>query len=323
MEARLSFVTLGVRDLPRAAAFYQDVLGLPRISTPPEVAFFELGKTWLSLYPRDLLAADAGVDAAGSGFSGVTLAHNVRSAEDVDALLAHVERNGGRIVRRGARADWGGYTGYFADPDGFLWEVAWNPHFPHVEPPGLSGGQLVRSVTWQRLDRPGLEYGELRSVRRGWELAGAVVLPDGGVPAHVRYAVVCDAQWATREARVTLLRDGAVRELTLRVDSKGQWWRGDSAIPDVRGCVDVDLGFTPATNTLPIRRLALRVGEAREVTAAWVRFPDLEVLPLPQRYERLTETRYRYESRGGEFRAELETDELGLVAAYPPGWRRV
>jgi uncharacterized protein len=132
MEPRLSFVTLGVADLQRATRFYEEVLKLPRLSTPPEVTFFELGKTWLALYPRELLAADAGVPAAGSGFPGFSLAHNVRAAAEVDELLREVAAKGGRIVKPGQRADWGGYTGYFADPDGFLWEVAWNPQFPHT-----------------------------------------------------------------------------------------------------------------------------------------------------------------------------------------------
>ena len=132
MEPRISFVTLGVKDLDRAVAFYRDVLRLPQKPTPPGVAFFEMGRTWLGLYPRDLLADDAGVPAGGSGFPGFTLAHNVRSEAEVDALLTEVTAGGGRLVRAGHKADWGGYTGYFADPDGFLWEVAWNPHFPHV-----------------------------------------------------------------------------------------------------------------------------------------------------------------------------------------------
>jgi catechol 2,3-dioxygenase-like lactoylglutathione lyase family enzyme len=132
MEPRISFVTLGVRDLARATHFYRDVLGLPQLPTPPTVSFFEMGKTWLALYPRDLLAADAGVPADGSGFAGFTLAHNVRSRADVDRLLAEAAAGGGRIVKPGQPAEWGGNTGYFADPDGFLWEVAWNPRFPHV-----------------------------------------------------------------------------------------------------------------------------------------------------------------------------------------------
>ncbi|MDQ6885998.1 MAG: VOC family protein [Gemmatimonadota bacterium] len=132
MEARISFVTLGVTDLERATLFYEGVLRLPRIPTPAGVTFFELGRTWLSLFPRADLAADAGVPADGSGFPGFTLAHNVRSESEVDRLLGEVSAAGGRVVRAGHRADWGGYSGYFADPDGFLWEVAWNPHFPHV-----------------------------------------------------------------------------------------------------------------------------------------------------------------------------------------------
>jgi len=132
MDPRISFVTLGVEDLERASRFYADVLHLPKLPSPPEVAFFEMGRTWLALYPRVLLAADAGVPAEGTGFPRFTLAHNVRSPQAVDELLATAARDGGRLVKAGHPADWGGYTGYFADPDGFLWEVAWNPHFPHV-----------------------------------------------------------------------------------------------------------------------------------------------------------------------------------------------
>ncbi|HEY8429015.1 MAG TPA: VOC family protein [Sandaracinaceae bacterium] len=133
MQPRLSLVTLGVEDLARAVRFYEEVLELPRLPSPPTVAFFELGRTWLSLYPRTALAADASVPAEGSGFRGFTLAHNTGSPEEVDRLLRHVEERGGRIVKRARRADWGGYSGYFADPDGFLWEVAWNPRFPHLD----------------------------------------------------------------------------------------------------------------------------------------------------------------------------------------------
>jgi catechol 2,3-dioxygenase-like lactoylglutathione lyase family enzyme len=132
MEPRISFVTLGVDDLDRATRFYAEGLGLPRLKSPPTVSFFELGKTWLALYPRHLLAADAGVATEGSGFSGFALAHNVRSVAEADRLLQEVVRAGGRIVRPARHTDWGGYAGYFADPDGFLWEVAWNPRFPHV-----------------------------------------------------------------------------------------------------------------------------------------------------------------------------------------------
>ena len=132
MEPRISFVTLGVSDLGRATRFYAEGLGLPRLTSPPTVSFFELGQTWLALYPRHLLAADAGVPGDGSGFPGFALAHNVRSAAEADRLLDQVAASGGHVVRRARDTDWGGYAGYFADPDGFLWEVAWNPRFPHL-----------------------------------------------------------------------------------------------------------------------------------------------------------------------------------------------
>ena len=137
MEPRLSFVTLGVADLKRATNFYARVLRLPQLETPPAISFFELGRTYLALYPRVDLAADAGLPdpghAAPCPFPGFTLAHNVRSSGEVDQLLAEVEAGGGRIVQPGrARPEFQGYSGYFADPDGFLWEVAYNPHFPHV-----------------------------------------------------------------------------------------------------------------------------------------------------------------------------------------------
>ena len=132
MEQRVSVITLGVKDLEAATRFYEDGLGLPRLKTPPSVTFFEMGKTWLALWSREDLAEDAGVAVDGGGFRGFSLAHNVRSREEVDALLAHVERFGAKVTKRGHETSWGGYTGYFADPEGFLWEVAWNPDFPHV-----------------------------------------------------------------------------------------------------------------------------------------------------------------------------------------------
>jgi catechol 2,3-dioxygenase-like lactoylglutathione lyase family enzyme len=122
-------VTLGVSDLVRSTVFYRDGLGLPANEDFPGVMFFQLRGTWLSLYPRVELAADARVSDEGEGFSGFTLAHNVASREEVDAVLEQAHQAGARISRPAHETDWGGYSGYFADPDGFLWEVAWNPHF--------------------------------------------------------------------------------------------------------------------------------------------------------------------------------------------------
>jgi catechol 2,3-dioxygenase-like lactoylglutathione lyase family enzyme len=127
MEPRISIITLGVSDLERSIVFYRDGLGLPQLPGPDGIAFFETSGTQLALYPRDALAEDVTVPVAGSGFCGITLAHNVRSPEAVDALLAEAVTAGATLVKAGQKVFWGGYSGYFADPDGFHWEVAWNP----------------------------------------------------------------------------------------------------------------------------------------------------------------------------------------------------
>jgi len=130
MEQRMSLITLGVADLARARRFYEGLGWRVGLAVEGEVVFFQLNGLILPLYPRAALARDAGVAEAGSGFSGITLAHNVRGEAEVDAVLGEAARVGGRIVRPAHRAEWGGYSGYFADPDGHLWEVAHNPDFP-------------------------------------------------------------------------------------------------------------------------------------------------------------------------------------------------
>lgn len=129
MEPRISLITLGVADLERSVRFYRDGLGLPQREGPDGIAFFETRGTWLSLYPRKALAEDATLSAEGSGFPGFALAHNVGSPEEVDRTLQQAQDAGATLLKPGQEVFWGGYSGYFSDPDGFLWEVAWNPHF--------------------------------------------------------------------------------------------------------------------------------------------------------------------------------------------------
>jgi catechol 2,3-dioxygenase-like lactoylglutathione lyase family enzyme len=125
VEQRLSLVTLGVADLARARAFYE-ALGWRAGNDSDEVVFFQSGGMIVGLWDRTALAEDSGVDDAG-GFGGVTLAHNVRSPTEVDAVLEQARRAGARIAREGAETAWGGYSGVFVDPDGHPWEVAHNP----------------------------------------------------------------------------------------------------------------------------------------------------------------------------------------------------
>lgn len=134
MEARVSLVTLGVEDLDRALGFYRDGLGWPLSSVGSEdVAFFRTGGVVLALYRRKLLADDVGISEEGTGFSGVTLAHNVAEREDVDLVLDTAVAAGATLVKDAEDVFWGGRSGYFADPDGHLWEIAWNPGFPFAD----------------------------------------------------------------------------------------------------------------------------------------------------------------------------------------------
>jgi len=124
-------ITLGVRDIERSRRFYRDGLGGPMSPASTEdVAFFRIGGVMLALYKREMLTADANLSPEGSGLAGIGLAHNVAARELVDAALEAAVHVGGTLLKPGTETEWGGHTGYFADPDGFLWEIAWNPEFP-------------------------------------------------------------------------------------------------------------------------------------------------------------------------------------------------
>lgn len=128
MEQRMSVITLGVSDLARTRRFYEEGLGWKVGLEQEQIVFFQLNGLILALYPRKLLAEDAQVPSEGGGFTGVTPAQTVRSQEAVDALLVEAERAGGKIVKPAQPVFWGGYSGYFADPDGHLWEIAHDPY---------------------------------------------------------------------------------------------------------------------------------------------------------------------------------------------------
>lgn len=133
MEQRVSLITLGVSDLKRSREFYER-LGWRRSMAKTEgIVFFQAGGIALALYPRPDLAKDANVAPEGKGFRGITLAYNTRNRNEVDSVLKEAQAAGATVVKPAQEAFWGGYSGYFSDPDGFLWEVAWNPHFPIAE----------------------------------------------------------------------------------------------------------------------------------------------------------------------------------------------
>ena len=175
-------------------------------------------------------------------------------------------------------------------------------------------------VCWRRLDHPGHEVARLVPHDSGWRLSGSAVLAYAGLPCALAYTVDLDAAWRTRAGTVDgWVGDRAVA-VRLAADGAGRWWRDGVECPAVAGCVDVDYGFSPATNLLPVRRLAPAIGAEVPVRAAWLRFPELTLEPLDQTYRRVGERAYVYESAGGAFRADLHVDEQGVVARYGDLW---
>lgn len=182
---------------------------------------------------------------------------------------------------------------------------------------------LKQAVVWKNLVIDGREYCGVWHVSDGWLLKGTAVgvLKDQR-PVQAKYEVYCDENWLTHRVQVERTIGSDVKSLSLTVESRGAWRNSGLELPAVRGCDDVDLAFTPATNTIAIRRLNLPVGASESTIAAWVNFPDLLIQPLSQRYTRLEKNRYRYESNTG-FSAEITVDDFGMVISYPSGWERI
>jgi len=175
---------------------------------------------------------------------------------------------------------------------------------------------------WRRLDAAGSEDARIERAGCGWRLTGELELEEAGASARLRYAIECDSAWLTR----TGLVEGELRGEPLRFafehDGEGHWTCNGAAAPQLTGALDLDLGFTPATNLLPIRRLALGLGASARVLSAWLRFPELRVEALEQTYTREAEHAFRYvaDVDGEEFRALLEVDAFGRVLRYEGLW---
>lgn len=178
---------------------------------------------------------------------------------------------------------------------------------------------LDRSILWRRNDEPGHEVVRLVESDSGWTLSGFALFAHEGLPCRLAYVVRCDRSWATTAAHVSgrIGRDQV--GLVIVRDPAGSWTLNDAPCPAVAGCVDVDLNFSPSTNLLPVRRLALDIGQRADVTAAWLRFPQMTLEPLVQTYERRGERSWVYRSQGG-FVAPVEVDESGLPLSYGDLW---
>lgn len=179
---------------------------------------------------------------------------------------------------------------------------------------------MTDSIIWRRLDLPGHEFATLERRDDGWQLSGTAIFSHNRTPIKLDYHVLCDAGWQTKSAQIAGSIGKQECSLNVIVDGRKNWFLNGTEFPAVAGCLDIDLGFSPATNLLPIRRLSLERAQAAEVRAAWLPFPSLEFELLPQVYRRESENTYRYESGGGAFVRLLEVNAAGFVSNYPGLW---
>jgi uncharacterized protein len=177
-------------------------------------------------------------------------------------------------------------------------------------------------MRWRRLDVPGREEARIVRTATGWRLTGELDVEEAGFAGRLRYTIDCDPTWRTCSALVEGEAGGGPIGFALAADGAGHWTRDGTPLPELAGALDIDLGFTPATNTLSIRRLALAVGARASVRSAWLRVPELRLEPLEQTYTREAEKRFRYQALvdGEPFTARLDTDAFGRVLCYEGLW---
>ncbi|MEP7326135.1 MAG: putative glycolipid-binding domain-containing protein [Gemmatimonadota bacterium] len=178
-----------------------------------------------------------------------------------------------------------------------------------------------QTILWRRMDRPGHEAAVLLFRDPAWSLRGSVIVLDHGVPCRLDYAVVCDAAWHTLWARVNGWMGTDPVNHRISRSPAGRWRHNGIEQPHLDQCIDMDLGFSPSTNLLPIRRLGLGVGDSAPVAAAWLKFPEFSLTRLDQVYHREADRQYRYESGAGRFTATLEVDGAGMVLRYGDIWK--
>lgn len=183
---------------------------------------------------------------------------------------------------------------------------------------------LNRAVTWRRsLDRPSFEQAQFISTSAGVHIAGTVLAAQEGMPLRVDYRIECDQRWKTGRVCVEHCLGGIRKRLLVEREDDESWLRDGRVDQGLAGCSDVDLGISPSTNTLPIRRLAMGVGGANELQAAWIRFPDLTVSRVRQCYRRVSELEYQYQNLNSGFSSSIIVDADGLVQEYGKVWTRV
>jgi len=173
---------------------------------------------------------------------------------------------------------------------------------------------------WRRLDTPGHDACQLERARDGWLLNGSAIYCLGGLPVRLQYSVRCDKKWRAMEGQVTGSVGGQGVYLTIEHSGNGGWILNGVAAAGLDDCQDLDFGFTPATNALQLRRLALESGQVAEVPVAWLDVPEGKLQRLEQHYRRMSKTKYQYDAPRFDYHAQLVVGSNGFVRQYPELW---
>ena len=180
--------------------------------------------------------------------------------------------------------------------------------------------RLEQTILWRRLDSPGHDACGLWSSRDAWRVAGAAVFSSDGQPCRLSYAAECDGSWRTRSARVAGWMGRTVVEVEIKALPGGRWEFNGREQAELAGLVDVDLGFTPATNLIQLRRLSLEVGQGADAPAVYLHFPALTPGRLDQSYRRIALDRYDYRGPLFNYAGVLHVSDVGFVTRYPGLW---
>ncbi|MDX8352368.1 putative glycolipid-binding domain-containing protein [Cognatiyoonia sp. IB215182] len=183
--------------------------------------------------------------------------------------------------------------------------------------------RLPRTVLWRRIDVEGLDACHYGRSESGYEISGTAIYLEGNEPANFTYRISCSTDWSSNSAWVTGRLGATEKNIKLSRDAGGEWAFNDESVAGLDGLLDIDLGFSPATNTNAINRLGLSIGEEVETTAVWLDTADWRIIPLRQVYRRLSSTEFVYRSPSHDYSAKLTTDDFGIVREYPGLWTAV
>ena len=181
---------------------------------------------------------------------------------------------------------------------------------------------MRQTILWRGIFWPGHEHCAVYDEGSSWFVVGVAAFVHEGQPCRLEYVIECDDTWTTQAAGVSGWVGEKRIDIEIKADPDHNWFFNGNEQPDVKGCTDVDLNFSPSTTLLPIRRLSLDIGNEAPVSSAWLRFPSFKLERLDQVYRRLDQATYRYESNDGEFSAELKVNAFGLVTNYPELWEQ-